>query len=168
VLDFNQAHQLLDADYNSDPLDNYAAKLQQRFSSAVTAAIQQTAPESEDIDGDEADAPAEPIDADATYRSAAIARLRADRSFQHEITSSGMWWWKIAQRLGGYGPGEEIVGEGEGFSWGMSVVEQALNEIFVSWEKEQRDYKGNSRVWVTAVTTEAASSGTPSEDEPLF
>jgi hypothetical protein len=75
---------------------------------------------------------------------------------------------KIAQLLGGYGPGEEIVGEGKEFSWGLSVVEQALNEIFVSWEKKQRDYKGNSRVWVTAVTTEAAPSGTPDEDEPPF
>jgi len=68
---------------------------------------------------------------------------------------------KIAQRLGGYGPGEEIVGEGEGFSWGLSVVEQALNEIFKrgNWEKEQRDYKGNSRVWLTVLTTESATVG---------
>ena len=81
-----------------------------------------------------------------------------------------MWWWKVAQRLRDYGPGDEIVGEGEGFNWGMSVVEQALNEIFGrdGWEKEQREYKGNSRVWVTAVSTEAVGSEAPDEDEPPF
>jgi uncharacterized protein len=171
VLDFNQAHQLLDAAYGGTSLGNYAAKLRQRFSSAVSAAIQQTSPDSgSHVDADEADVPAEPVDADATYRSAAIARLRADRGFRHEITSSGMWWWKVARRLGDYGPGDEIIGEGEGFKWGMSVVEQALNEILgrERWEKEQRDYKGNSRVWVTAVTVEAANRETPGDDEPPF
>ena len=157
--------------YGGTPLDNYAAKLRQRFSSAVSAAIQQTSPDSgPHIDVDEADVPAEPVDADATYRSAAIARLRADRGFRHEITSSGMWWWKVAQRLGDYGPGDEIIGEGEGFNWGMSVVEQALNEIFGrgGWEKEYREYKGNSRVWVTAVSVEPVSREATGDDEPPF
>ena len=116
------------------------------------------------------DLPAEPVDADATYRSAAITRLRADRSFQNEITSSGMWWWKVAQRLADYGPGDEIVGEGEGFNWGMSVVEQALNEIFGrnGWRKEHRDYKGNSRVWVTAVNLDKASDETSGNELPFL
>jgi len=169
VLDFNRAHQLLDAAYGGTSLDNYVAKLRRRFSSAVSAAIQQTSPDS-GPDVDEADVPAEPVDADATYRSAAIARLRADRGFRHESTSSGMWWWKVAQRLGEYGPGDEIIGEGEGFKWGMSVVEQALNEIFGrdGWEKEYREYKGNSRVWVAAVSVEAVSRETLGDDELPF
>ena len=172
VLDFNQAHQLLDAAYGRTALDNYAAKLRQRFSSAVSAAIQQTSLDSRPrIDIDETDVPAEPVDADATYRAAAIARLRADRGFRHEITSGGMWWWKVAQRLDGYGPGEEIIGAGEGFKWGMSVVEQALNAIFQrgGWEKEHREYKGNSRVWVTAVSVDIVSSETQGDAElPLL
>jgi uncharacterized protein len=171
VLDFNQAHNLLDADYRGTPVDNYAAKLRQRFSSAISIAIQQTSPDSGSHTGaDEADLPAEPVDADATYRSAAITRLRADRNFQNEITSSGTWWWKVARLLADYGPGEEIVGEGEGFSWGRSVVEQALNEIFGrnGWRKEQRDYKGNSRVWVTAVDIKTARSDAPDDDELPF
>jgi hypothetical protein len=171
VLDFNQAHQLLDADYREPPLDNYAAKLRQRFASAISAAIQQTSPHrGTDIDADETDIPAEPVDADAAYRSAAITRLRADHSFENEIASSGMWWWRVAQRLRDYGPGDEIVGEGEGFSWGMSVVEQALNEIFGrdGWQKEHREYKGNSRVWITVGTTETVSSRTPGNNELPF
>jgi hypothetical protein len=171
VLDFNQAHHLLDITYRGNPLDNYAAKLRQRFSSAISAAIQQTSPHGRPhIDVDEADVPAEPVDADATYRSAAIARLRADHGFRREITSSGMWWWKVARRLGDYGPGDDIIGEGEGFNWGMNVVEQALNEILGrdGWRKEQREYKGNSRVWVTAASVEASRSETSDSDEPLF
>ncbi len=118
VLDFNQAHQLLYADYEGPLLDNYAAKLQHRFSSAISAAIQQTSPDSgPHIDVNEADVPSESVDADATYRSAAIARLRADLSFRQEITSNGMWLWKVAQRLLEYGPGDEIIGKGEGFKW---------------------------------------------------
>jgi uncharacterized protein len=171
VLDFNQAHHPLYADYGGVQLDNYAAKLQQRFSSAVSAAIQQTSSDSGlHVDLDDADVPAEPVDADATYRSAAIARLRADHRFRQEITSDGMWLWKVVQRLDGYGPGDEILGEGEGFKWGLNVVDQALNEIFGKdgWKKEYRDYKGNSRVWVTAVNVEADSSETPNQDRPLF
>ena len=146
-------------------------KLRQRFSSAISAAIQQTSPESgSHIDTDEADLPAEPVDADATYRSAAITRLRADRNFQNEITSSGTWWWKAARLLADYGPGEEIVGKGEGFNWGRSVVEQALNDIFGrnGWLKEQRDYKGNSRVWVTVLSIKTARSDAPDDDERPF
>jgi len=77
-----------------------------------------------------------------------------------------MWWWKVAQRLDGYGPGDEIIGAGEGFKWGMSVVEQALNAIFErgGWEKEYREYKGNSRVWVTAVSVDIVSSETQGDD----
>jgi Helicase HerA, central domain len=153
------------------PLDNYAAKLRQRFSSAISAAIQQTSPYGRpNIDIDEADGPAEPVDADATYRSAAIARLRADHGFRHEITSSGIWWWKVARRLGDYGPGDDIIGKGEGFDWGKNVVEQALNEIFGrdGWRKEQREYKGKSLVWVTAASVEAARSETPDGDELPF
>ena len=171
VLDFNRAHKLLDAGYRGVPLDNYAAKLRQRFSSAISVAIQQTSPGSgSHIDLDEADLPSAPVDADATYRSAAIARLRADHNFRHEITSSGMWWWKIARRLGDYGPGEEIVGEGEGFNWGMSVVEQALDDLFgkTGWQKEHREYKGKSLVWVTIVNSAATGSGTPGGELPFL
>jgi hypothetical protein len=171
VLDFNQAHQPLYTDYGGVQLDNYAAKLQQRFSSAVSAAIQQTSSHNGlHIDLDETDVPAEPVDADATYRSAAIARLRADHRFTQEITSSGMWLWKVAQWLDGYGPGDEILGEGEGFKWGLNVVDQALNEIFGKdgWKKEYRDYKGNSRVWVTVADAETDSRETPNQNRPLF
>jgi hypothetical protein len=171
VLDFNQAHKLLDAGYRGAPLDNYAAKLRQRFSSAISVAIQQTSPGSgPHIDVDEADLPPEPVDADAAYRSAAIARLRADRNFRHEITSSGMWWWRVARWLGNYGPGEEIVGAGEGFNWGRSVVEQALNEIFGrnGWQKEHREYKGKSLVWVTVANSAATSSAAPGDELPLL
>jgi uncharacterized protein len=171
VLDFNQAHKLLDAGYRGAPLDNYAAKLRQRFSSAISAAIQQTSPGTgPHIDVDDADLPLEPVDADAAYRSAAIARLRADHNFRPEITSSGMWWWRVARWLGNYGPGEEIVGAGEGFNWGMSVVEQALNEIFGKngWKKEHREYKGKSLVWVTVVNLAATSIQTPGDELPLL
>jgi hypothetical protein len=171
VLDFNQAHKLLDAAYAGTSLDNYAAKLRQRFSSAISAAIQQTSAfGGSHVNFDEGDVPAEPVDADATYRSAAIARLRADSSFRHEITSSGMWWWKVAQRLGNYGPGDEIIGEGEGFKWGMSVVEQALDEIFRrdGWIKEYREYKGNSRVWVKTVDVQTINRESPNDELPLL
>lgn len=171
VLDFNQAHQLLDADYRGKPLDNYAAKLRQRFSSAVSAAIQQTLPGT-DVAADpaEADVPSEPLDADAAYRAAAIARLRADHNFQREITSKGMWWWRLAQQLCHYGPGDDILGEEEGFNWGLSVAEQAMNEMFGRdrFKKEQREYKGGrSLVWVTAVPKDETSGKIPSDQEPL-
>ena len=172
VLDFNQAHPLLYADYQGPSLDNYAAKLQHRFSSAVSAAVQQASPDSGlEIDVNEAGAPIEPVDADATYRAAAIARLRADRSFQREITSSGMWWWRIARLLGEFGPGDEIIGDGQGFDWGKNLVEQALNEIFgrSGWEKEYRQYKGGrSLVWVTCASTEAVSDEASGTDELPF
>jgi hypothetical protein len=172
VLDFNQSHQMLYADYKGPLLHNYAAKLQHRFSSAISAAIQQTSPDSGlEIDVNEAGVPIEPVDADAAYRSAAIARLRADHSFQHEITSNGMWWWKIAQRLGNYGPDDEIIGEGQAFNWGKSVVEQALNEILGrdGWVKEYREYKnGNSLVWVTSARVEAVNNETSGTDELPF
>ena len=77
-----------------------------------------------------------------------------------------MWWWKVARRLGDYGPGEEIVGAGEGFTWGMSVVEQALNDLFgkTGWQKEHREYKGKSLVWVTIVvpSTDVTAGPAPS------
>jgi len=81
-----------------------------------------------------------------------------------------MWWWKVAKRLSDYGPGDEIIGEGEGFKWGMSVAEQALNEILgrEGWAKEQRDYKGNSRVWVMTVSVNEVSRETPGGDELPF
>jgi hypothetical protein len=103
-------------------------------------------------------------------RSAAVARLGADRSFLHEITSSGVWYWQVARRLADYGPGDEIVGKGEGFNWGMNVVEQALNEIFGrnGWEKAHREYKGNSRVWVTAVRSGNIISEAPDNNELPF
>jgi uncharacterized protein len=170
VLDFNQAHQLLDADYRGKPLDNYAARLRHRFSSAVSTAIRQTSPHADpDVGVDRPDIPPEPVDADAAYRAAAITRLRADHGFWREITSKGMWLWRVAQQLGRFGPGDEIVGEGE-FSWGLSVVEQALNEMFGrdGFKKEYREYKGSPKVWVIAEISETPSSEMPDEDGSLF
>jgi len=143
--------------------------LRRRFSSAVSAAIQQTSPNvAAATDVDETDAPSEPFDADAAYRAAAITQLRVDRDFQHEIKSKGMWLWRLAQRLRHYGPGDEILGEDEGFNWGLSVVEQAMSEMFGrdGFKREYRDYKGRSLVWVTATPTEVPSGETPSEQEP--
>jgi hypothetical protein len=90
------------------------------------------------------------VDAEAVYRAAAIARLRDDRNFRLEM-ASGTWLWRVAQKLRDYGPGEDIVGEG--FTWGMSIVDPALNEIFGRdrWRKETREYHGNARVWVVAL-----------------
>lgn len=169
VLDFNQAHQLLDSGYQGKSIDNYAIMLRRRFASAVSAAIQQASPTvGADANAEETDAPPESVDADAAYRAAAITQLRVDPDFQHEIKSKGMWLWRVAQRLRRYGPGDEILGEDEGFNWGLSVVEQAMTEIFGrdGFRREYRDYKGRSLVWVTATPTEAPSGKTPSEQEP--
>jgi hypothetical protein len=53
---------------------------------------------------------------------------------------------------------------------GMSVVEQALNEIFGKngWKKEHREYKGKSLVWVTVVNLAATSIQIPGDELPLL
>ena len=144
VLDFNQAHLLLDQNYEKGPLDIYAARLRQRFSTALSEAAGSLS------SGTSGSGSADPVDAEAVYRAAAIERLRDDRHFRLEL-QSGTWLWRVAQKLRDYGPGEDIVGEG--FAWGLSIVEPALNEIYgkEAWRKQTRDYHGRARVWVVAL-----------------
>lgn len=169
VLDFNKAHSLLDASYQGKTLDNYASTLRQRYASAVDAAIHKTSSGVEDETSDELDAMAEPIDADAAYRAVAIEKLRSDQRFRQEMASEGTWWFRVAQRLKDYGPGDAILGDGEGYAWGNGIVMQALNEIFGKdgWAKEHRDRNGKTNVWVSA-TTEGISGVASGGEEPLF
>ena len=147
VLDFNQAHLLLDPGYDKGPLDIYAARLRQRFAAAVSQAAGILA------SGASGARSAQPMDPDTVYRAAAIARLSDDRAFRQEMIS-GTWLWRVAQKLRDYGPGEDIVREG--FTWGLSIVDPALNEIFGkdNWRKQNRDYRGKTLVWVEAVDAE--------------
>jgi uncharacterized protein DUF87 len=156
VLDFSQDHPLLDPDHQEGRLDIYAARLRNRFSSAVATAIQQTSRNptaGPDAGPSDADDHVGPVDADAAYRAAAIERLRHDRDFQRDIADHGMWLWKVAQRLERYGPGDSIIGAGQGFGWALSLIDQALNEILGPdrWIREQRDYNGSMRVWISPV-----------------
>lgn len=61
---------------------------------------------------------------------------------------SGTWLWRVAQKLRDYGPGEDIVGDG--FPWGLSIVDPALDQIFGkgNWRKQNRHYRGKTLVWV--------------------
>src|SRR6185437_1490723 len=78
VLDFNQAHLLLDPGYDKGPLDIYAARLRQRFAAAVSQAAGILA------SGASGARSAQPMDPDTVYRAAAIARLSDDRAFRQE------------------------------------------------------------------------------------
>jgi hypothetical protein len=168
VLDFNTAHpQLLDATYERESLDNYAAKLRQRFTAAAASALQLTSPGNRI--GDDADAQEEPIDVDAAYRADAINKLRADRDFQHWMATGGMWWGTIQSRLSKYGPGEDIVGKGETFTWAYNVVQQAMDEILGKggWEKESRERDGAPKKWIKPIAPQREAPTFP-EDEPPF
>jgi uncharacterized protein len=172
VLDFNRTHaQLLDAKYEGGSLDNYAAKLRQRFSAAAAAAVRRTSSgDSANRDDDEADDMiGESLDVDAAYRADAIEKLRSDPKFKQSMASGGMWWGTIQRLLAKYGPGVEIVGEGEDFKWAFSVIPQALDEIFGkgAWETETRDRNGVGKKWVMSKATESKMPSTQ-EDESLF
>jgi hypothetical protein len=170
VLDFNKANpQLLDGTYEGGPLDIYAANLRQRFSAALTAAIKRTSAADNGAGDDDANVSGESVDADAAYRAAAIDKLRSDSLFQQWMASGGNWWGTIQSRLARYGPGDDIVGKGEGFSWAFNVVPQALNEILGSgaWEAETRDRGGVGKKWIRPTGMPSATRAI-SDDEPPF
>jgi hypothetical protein len=164
VLDFNRAYpRLLDGEYNGVAQDNYASRLRQRFSAALAAALDEAPPGGRG----QADSEGGVVDADAAYRAAAIEKLRADRDFRGRMDSDGMWWGVIQSRLARFGPGEDIVGEGQQFAWARSLVHPALDEIFGKggWEAKPRERNGETRQWVTKNVT----AHTPTaEDEPPF
>lgn len=167
VLDFNKAHpQLLDHAYDGGPLDNYAAKLRQKFSAAATTALGRSLPEPELRDPD---APKESVDVDAAYRADAISKLREDRGFQQWMSTGRVWWGTVQSRLAKYRPGEEIVGKGEAFNWARNVVQQALDEILGKgkWETEARDRDGASKQWIRPTAPQPSTAALP-EDEPTF
>jgi len=99
--------QLLDPAYNGPPVDCYAARLREKFRSALTAA---TLTEATPPGAGLPDAPVS--DAEAAFRMAVIDALRNRPEFARRLsTAEGMPWGRVQSMLAQAAPPEEVVVE---------------------------------------------------------
>jgi hypothetical protein len=144
VLSFEAENRLLrDPAYAGPPVDCYAARLRQKFRSALAAAGAQASPDE-----------AMPADAEDAYRGAAIEALRNRPDFARRLsTREGVPWGTVQVWLSQAAPPEEVVGNR--FDWAYRVVRPALLAILgpegSGWRTETRprpDRPGSSQVWI--------------------
>jgi len=108
VLSFEaENRQLLDPAYNGPPVDCYAARLREKFRSALTAA---TLTEATPPGAGLPDAPVS--DAEAAFRMAVIDALRNRPEFARRLsTAEGMPWGRVQSMLAQAAPPEEVAVE---------------------------------------------------------
>jgi uncharacterized protein len=154
VLNFSKAHELRDPDYDSPPLtDTYAAQLKVKFDRALEQAAREaraisSAPARTELEeAFAASLATSQVDAERTYRRAAIEGLRKEQSFWQKVRSpEGIRWGAVQRLLANHAPG--IVEDD--FAWAYPVVQEALDMLLgsegIGYEKERREGK----VWITA------------------
>jgi uncharacterized protein len=184
VLSFEAEHrQRRDPGYNGEPVDCYAARLRERFRTALAAAAPSR--ESAAADGPQAgpDMPAgpglgadgePPADAEQAYRRAAIAALRGRPEFAQRLSGGqGLAWGRVQAWLAQAAPPDEVVGDR--FTWAKAAVRPALLDILgpegSGWRTETRarpDNPGSSQVWILLTdTVEEVEHAPPPEDQNL-
>lgn len=161
VLSFEAEHrQLRDPSYSAAPVDCYAAGLRERFRGALAAA----AP---------AAGASTAVDAEAAYRTAAIAALRKRPEFAQRLSSGqGVAWGTVRSWLAQAAPPEDVVGDG--FEWARQVVRPALLRILgpegSGWRTEKRPHPeraGASQTWIFLTdTVEDVEHAPPPEEQP--
>jgi uncharacterized protein len=150
VLSFEAEHRdLLDPAYCGPPLDCYAARLREKFRSALaTATLSKAAlPEA-------GAANAAASDTEAAYRNAAIDALRNRPELTRRMsTAEGLPWGTVQSMLAQAAPPEEVVGNR--FEWARNVVRPGLLAILgpegTGWRTERRPHPnrpGASQVWI--------------------
>jgi hypothetical protein len=193
VLSFEaENRQLRDSTYAGPPVDCYAARLRERFRSALAAATAgagisgagrpRTALPSEPLSGaippgaalPEAGAPDLAVaDSEATFRRAAIDALRNRPEFARRLsTAEGVPWGTVQSMLAQAAPPEEVAGNR--FEWARHVVRPALLAILgpegSGWRTETRprpERPGASQVWIRLTeTVEPVDPATAPEDQP--
>jgi hypothetical protein len=156
VLSFEAENRdLLDPAYCGPPVDCYAARLREKFRSALAAATGRPGHPVAVPSGkgpELSDAPAS--DAEALYRAAAIGALRNRPEFAQRLsTAEGLPWGTVQSMLAQAAPAEDVVGNR--FEWARNVVRPALLAILgpegSGWRAERRerpDRPGASQVWI--------------------
>jgi hypothetical protein len=170
VLDFNRAYQCRDPENNGAALDDiYAARLRSAFTGAlekathaVSAGTPTPAPDTK-----------QPVDAEQTYRRAAIQSLGNSDEFRESMSTDGMWWWRVAQLIEEFAPPEDVVGNQ--WEWARGLVKTALVELLgaqdVAWASEPRQRgEGRTNAWVKPLTPARRPQPPPppEPDEPPF
>jgi hypothetical protein len=175
VLSFEAEYgQRRDPAYSGEPVDCYAARLRNRFRTALAAAGPAMAPSTRVVGAASADA--EPrVDAEQAYRGAAISALRNRAEFSQRLSSGqGLSWGKVQAWLAQAAPPEEVVGDR--FQWARGVVRPALLDILgpegSGWRTETRarpDKPGSSQTWVFLTeTVEEIERSVPPEEQNLL
>jgi hypothetical protein len=169
VLSFEAEYeQRRDRAYAGEPVDCYAARLRDRFRTALAAA---TLPHPDQTQGARA-APGTSVDAEQAYRRAAISALRKRPEFaQHLSSRQGLAWGRVQHWLAQAAPPEEVVGDR--FQWARHVVRPALIEILgpegSGWRTQTRtrsDKPGSSQTWIFLTdTVEEVEHATPPEEQ---
>ena len=168
VLSFEAEHRhLRDPSYSAGPVDCYAARLRERFSTALAAAVPAARRDPARVD------PGSGVDAEAAYRQAAISALRKRAEFGQRLASGqGLTWGRVQAWLAQDAPPEEVVGDR--FQWAYQVVRPALLEILgpegSGWRTEKRPHPertGASQTWIFLTdTVEDVEHATPPEEQP--
>jgi hypothetical protein len=180
VLNFSKAHALRDPHNDGPPLtDIYAAMLRGTFDAALQKATE-VAGISPDIsfsttdDAGQVDAETASVDADKTYRLAAIRGLARDGEFQQIYSEEGIRWGRVQRLIAKCGP--EFMDDAKKFEWAYIVVKDALTELVGSegldYTITKRDY---NKMWIKATRKpdgahqpDAAPTSTDSRHEPPF
>lgn len=153
ALSFEAMYTAQDPDGLVGPVETYAGALKERFVVALETAqaeISGTDMESEATSSlsDKSQA----SDALATYRAAAIKRVREDGALLKDIQQNGVPWMAVQIRL------EEALPEGvltDKRDWAYKQVPDALNALMGEgkWSTERRPSKSKPGSWTTWVTS---------------
>lgn len=149
---FNDAHQRRDPDYDGSILDNYAARLRTRFAEALRQAASDAGGTSSVGDS---------VDVAHTFKTAAIARLRAVPEFEAKLLSSrGVAWGEVQGWLAEGAP--DTVPDKR--QWAYDLVPEALTVIFgpqnAGWTTERRPRANDpnrTTAWVRALIPAVAT-----------
>jgi len=159
-------------------VDCYAARLREKFRSALAAAAlpagaQSAHAQSEADQSDPVLSGAAVSDAEAAFRKAAIDALRNRPEFARRLsTAEGLPWGRVQSMLAQAAPPEDVVGNR--FDWARHVVRPALLAILgpegSGWRTETRprpERPGASQVWIHLTeTVEHLDPAARPEDQP--
>jgi hypothetical protein len=172
VLSFEAEHeQRRDPSYTGSPVECYAARLRDRFRTALaTATVPASRAEAETYATTGAR-----VDAETAYRKAAISALRNNPEFGQRLSSGqGLAWGRVQALLAQAAPPEEVVGDR--FQWARAVVRPALLDILgpegSGWRTAARarpDKPGSSQTLIFLTeTVEEVEHAPPPEDQNLL